>query len=383
MKNYCFLCVNERVAKDFLLCQMSALKSEGYEIHLITRFSDVHLFENSGVCICHNVDIPRGPSPFKILKCIFAVKKYLKRNNIDAIQYTGPTTSLISSLAGKMAGIKARIYCQWGLRFEGFSGLKRRIYRAIEKFTCKLSSVVFIDSKLNCEMEIKNHIVKRDKAFIIHNGSTNGIDFNLVNSIDKSKAANLFRQKYEIKKDTFIVGFLGRVAHDKGIDDLLEAILIVKDSYDIYFVIAGFEDENDPIDQNLKKEAISLGNVLFTGRIDNPEETISCFDLFVFPSYREGYGGGCLLAGALSIPVIGSNIPPIFESLNNGEFGTTVDIKSPTILADKIIDCYKNKKTISRNAVCYQKWVSDNFNRNDWLKAYVKNINNVISRFEK
>ena len=68
------------------------------------------------------------------IKAIAELKRIFKREKFDLIQYSTPNASLYASVAGKLAKVPVRLYCQWGMVFVGFSGIKRRIFKLMEQF---------------------------------------------------------------------------------------------------------------------------------------------------------------------------------------------------------------------------------------------------------
>ena len=71
------------------------------------------------------VKMERGVS-LSGLKAIREFKKIFKREKFDLVQYSTPNASLYASIAANSAKIPVRLYCQWGIVFAGFSGIKRK-----------------------------------------------------------------------------------------------------------------------------------------------------------------------------------------------------------------------------------------------------------------
>ena len=103
---------------------------EDYETRLKEEFPFVHTYP---------IGFPRGINVLGSLKSIRVLKAYFRKNRFDLIQYSTPNASFYASIASKSAKIPVRIYCQWGMVYVTMSGFKRKVFRFIEKQTCRNS----------------------------------------------------------------------------------------------------------------------------------------------------------------------------------------------------------------------------------------------------
>ena len=117
-----------------------------------------------------------------------------------------------------------------------------------------------------------------------------------------------FRQRHHLPEDRPLALFVGRVAHEKNLHFLLEAMRhALTLNPDIALVIAG----EGPALPSLKKAVAQHGmdkDVFFLGYLDRKQELPRCYaaaDLFVFPSVTETQGLVLLEAMAAGLPVLG------------------------------------------------------------------------------
>lgn len=129
-----------------------------------------------------------------------------------------------------------------------------------------------------------------------------------------------FRLQHDIPEDRPLALFVGRVAHEKNIGFLLEAMVHARQMRpDLLLLIAG----EGPAMGDLKKQVAALGlgdAVRFVGYLDRRQGLPDCYaaaDVFVFASRTETQGLVLLEAMAAGVPVIALS-----------EMGTT-DILSP------------------------------------------------------
>lgn len=115
-----------------------------------------------------------------------------------------------------------------------------------------------------------------------------------------------FRRRHGIAVDAPMALFVGRVAHEKNIDFLLDATReIVQQLPNFRLMIAG----EGPALPALQRMAATLGiaaNVIFVGYLDRAKDLPDCYsaaDVFVFSSKTETQGLVLLEAMAAGIPV--------------------------------------------------------------------------------
>lgn len=116
-----------------------------------------------------------------------------------------------------------------------------------------------------------------------------------------------FRAKYEIPAQRQLLLFVGRVAHEKNIQFLLEMLsLVIQDHPEVLLVITG----EGPAEAMLKKMAKDNGlqkNVMFLGYLDRAVGLNAAYqaaDIFVFASKSETQGLVLLEAMAQETPVV-------------------------------------------------------------------------------
>ena len=96
-----------------------------------------------------------------------------KKEKFDMVQYSTPNASLYAAVAAKIAKIPVRLYCQWGLVYVGFSGIKRKIFKIIEKIVCGLSTWIEPDSFGNLDFAHKEGLYPQNKGSVVWNGCSN------------------------------------------------------------------------------------------------------------------------------------------------------------------------------------------------------------------
>lgn len=165
---------------------------------------------------------------------------------------------------------------------------------------------------------------------------------------------NKFKESLGIKKDEQVILFLGRVAEEKSIDVLLNAMPAVFRSLPkTKFLIVGDGPSKESLMELAKKLNIS-DKVIFTGIVPRDEVPIyyNIADVFVNASITETQGLTFIEAMASSTPIVAKYAPNLSEFIINNENGIFFkqDAEFPKILISVLKDKELRKK-IATNAL--------------------------------
>lgn len=343
MKKICFITTISVTLKTFILKTAEYLhKNENYDITFICNPDSEFKEQLPDYIHFIPVEMNRGISVDGI-KVIYKLYQIFKKEKFDLIQYSTPNAALYASVAGKLAGIKVRLYCQWGIRYVGFSGLKRKIFKLIEKITCKDSTWIEPDSFGNLKFSHEEKLYSSLKSSVIWNGSANGVDLEKFNIEKKDEWRVEIRKRHNLDEE-IVVGFIGRLEKDKGINELLEAYKNIKIP-NLELLVVGPEDKTETINKELYEWAKGNKNIIFTGKVKDVEKYYSAMDIFVLPSYREGFGSVVVEAEAMGVPVIVTNIPGPLDAMIENKTGLVVEKGNAEDLKDALEKLIKDKIT--------------------------------------
>jgi glycosyltransferase involved in cell wall biosynthesis len=214
-----------------------------YETALIKEFPFVHTYP---------IPFPRGINIWGSIKSVLALVKFFKKEKFDLVQYSTPNASLYASLAAKICKIPVRLYCQWGMVYVTQTGLKRRIFRFIEKVICKLSTIIQPDSFGNLDFCRKEGFYNENNSCVIWNGSAKGLDLSAYDISRKSEYAMEIKQKYGIDDNDIVIGFVGRLGREKGCNELFSSFRSLKDEFsNAKLLFVGPIEKEDTIEPEL------------------------------------------------------------------------------------------------------------------------------------
>lgn len=335
MYKICFITTVSMTLKAFVVELAKSMHDTGeFEIHFVCDPDEQ--FEDSlpDYIHFHPVPMKRGIS-FDGVKAIKRMKDLFSKEKFDLVQYSTPNASCYASIAAKRTKVPVRLYCQWGIAYVGFQGMKRKICKCIEKMVCKNSTMIEPDSFSNLNFGRNEGLYEEEKSCVIWNGSASGVDLEKFDVSKKKIWCQEIREKYSIPSDAFVYIFIGRITRDKGINELFEASKKILDVYpNTYLLLVGPQEVNETVDSTLYGWSMECNRVVYCGFTNEVEKYLAASDVYVLPSYREGFGSAVIEAEAMSVPVIVSDIPGPTDAMINGKTG----ILTPKADAEKLHD---------------------------------------------
>lgn len=153
------------------------------------------------------------------------------------------------------------------------------------------------------------------------------------------KVAHEIKKRFDKK---FLIGHVGALDDKhKGQSIIIDIAKKIETSHpEIHFLFVG-----GGCDEELFKEmAKGLTNITFEGFVENVNDYIKCFDMFVFPSRNEGLGSTLLDVMKIGIPIIASRVGGIIDIIKDGENGFLFDINNPEELKKLLLNLYTNRE---------------------------------------
>lgn len=320
MAKICFVTTTSVTLRTFIVETAVMLhKKEGFDITFICD-KDEEFSKNLPEFIQYiPVSMKRGID-FSGLKTVYKLIRVFKQNQYDIIQYSTPNAAFYASIAAKIAKVPVRLYGQWGIRYVGFQGLKRKIFKTVEKMTCLCSTDIRSVSFKNMEFGISESLYKKDKVKVLGKGGTIGVDIAQYDINNSSYYSKLIRDRYELN-GAFVYGFVGRFSRDKGCNELLQAFKKLSQKFNVKLMCIGDCEVNNEINKSLFNWARNSKQVVFTGNVENKElkKYYAAMDCYVHPSHREGFGMVLQEAAAMGCPILTTRIPGASEVMIEGE----------------------------------------------------------------
>jgi glycosyltransferase involved in cell wall biosynthesis len=270
------------------------------------------------------VVVTRSISPFTDLKAIFRIYKFIKKNNIDVVVGHTPKGGMVSMIAAFFAGVDSRIYFRHGIIYETSGGLKRFLLKLIDTLSGSLATKVVCVSNSVKKISERDRLNDVRKNVILGLGTCNGIDTeNRFNPMlqDQDEVTRL-KRACNISDEDLVVGYVGRIVRDKGINELIAAWKILKENYShIKLLLVGPVEVRDAISAESLAAINNDPTIISTGTVAVASPYFSMMDIFVLPTYREGFPTVALEAASMKLPVVITRATGCEESIREGETG--------------------------------------------------------------
>lgn len=181
-----------------------------------------------------------------------------------------------------------------------------------------------------------------------------------------------YRKELNIKGDTAIIAYTGRLIPEKGIMQLVEAFEKINDTHNVALVLAG-----DGILFNAVKEK-NIKNVYLLGKIDFKSviSLLKVSDVFCLPSRSEGFSTSALEAAIAECYIITTvTSGGTKELISDSNYGTLINSNSPAEIFKALSDILNNPQKMSKVKINAKQKVIDNFT----FKKTVINIEDIVN----
>jgi len=257
------------------------------------------------------------------LRILYKIRRWIAERRYDLVHTHLVHADLYGTLAARLAGVPAIISSKHGFAASGWRG--RRIYGFIDRIVAQLQQRIIVISKGLGDWLVQNKRLPRHKLELIHYG------------LDRSRfIAEADGRPPPFRIEGLVIGTVGRLIKQKALDVLIQAFAEVRGCHpDSQLVIAGDGPEKGPLEALVENLDLS-GYVTFLGYRDDVSTLMRHFDLFVFPTYGEGFGLVLLEAMAWEKAVVATRTTSIPEIVADQDTGLLVPPGEPRSLAAAI-----------------------------------------------
>jgi glycosyltransferase involved in cell wall biosynthesis len=369
--------------------QMRFMSEAGLEVVMVSSDGpDVEKLLATECCEHVIVPMTREVTPFQDLKGLFRLWRFFLRERPDIVHSHTPKAGLLAMIAGRFAGVPICIHTVAGIPALSRTGLSRSILLAIESLTYRFAHRVYPNSKELMKIMRQENLCNESRMSVIGHGSSNGIDSAFFNRTEEiSQEARDLRLRHGIPFDAKLLCFVGRIVADKGINELVGAFSrIVATKPSTYLMLVGsFESELDPLSERTSHLISTDARIVRVGFQQDVRPFMAASDIFVFPSYREGFPNVVMQAACMDVPVIASDINGCNEIIIDGENGFLVTPKNERMLQEAIDRLLDDETLRDRFAKSARKSVVERYERTfvqgEILKEYKRLLSNLNLSF--
>lgn len=313
---------------NFLRGQIGYLNRRGFAIHAVSSPGEVlqEFGSGEGVSV-QPVAMSRTITPPQDVRSLCRLVQLFRHLRPTIVHAHTPKAGVLGVLAARLTGVPVVVYTIHGLPFASAQGQKKWLLYLSEKISCWGAHQILAVSKANLKLALASGLCRRGKISILGPGSVNGVDAEKVfnPSLLPAKARAATRVLLGIPPESLVIGYVGRIVRDKGIQELAAAWTWLRQRYaDLYLLLIGWEEAQDPVAPATQKALKSDPRVVFSSPVKDLAPYYSAMDIVTLPTYREGFPVVPLEAAAMGLPVVTTTVDGCPEAVVDGKTGILV-----------------------------------------------------------
>jgi glycosyltransferase involved in cell wall biosynthesis len=360
------------------------LREQGFDVSVTSsEGSELDLASKEGAS-AFAIPIQREISLRHDLVSLWLVWRLIRKIRPDITIFGTPKAGLLGGIAARMAGVPHRIYTLHGLRLETTTGCKRKLLVLAERVACFCADRVHCVSPSLRKRAIELGVVGPDKAEVVGAGTCAGVDTARFNATPEAlQQSTVLRRHLGLDAIAPVIGFVGRFTRDKGIADLYDAFVAVRERHPtLRVLLVGDFEAGDPVSEHTRRAIESDPAVVRTGFVRDVAPFYQLMDIFLLPTYREGFGGVSLEAQAAGVPVITTDATGAMDSVLHCKTGLIVPVGNVDALSSAMDILLGDPPLRKQMGEAGYEWVHAVFRREIVWAAYLKAFQSLVSPAE-
>ncbi|MEJ7768595.1 MAG: glycosyltransferase family 4 protein [Chitinophagaceae bacterium] len=316
--------ISSSFCASFLKGQVDFLVKNGWEVVIISGPGEeiTALAQNERARL-YRVNFSKSISPLADFVSLLHIINIIRNERPSIVNAGNPKSGFLIMLACWLLNHKKRIFTLHGLVSDSRTGIERMIIRFSEKLTCRIAKTIIVVSPSLLKHALQQKQFLPAKGIVIENGSCNGVNTDVFqrDCLVLERAGRL-KESLALKGDEYVIGYVGRLSKDKGIDILFRAFNLLKENYkNIRLLIAGPLEKENPFDKKYLAQLYEDEKIYYLGKVSQVMPVYALMHILVLSSFREGFGNVLIEAASMEVPVIAPDIPGCRNALQPGHTG--------------------------------------------------------------
>ncbi len=348
--------------------EVVGVSSSGKELNDVTK--------NEGIRTVA-VEMERHISLWKDLQSLVRLIRLFHEEKPDIVHSHTPKAGLLGMMAAWINRVPHRLHTVAGMPLTVATGMKRKVLDIAEKATYAFATKVYPNSFGLYDIILNNKYTHTHKLKVIGNGSSNGVDTLRFDPARISEnTIKALRTELGIEENDFTFLFVGRVVGDKGVNELVAAFNEISKQYtNTHLIVVGNEEQElDPLLTETLDIIKNNPHIHAVGYRTNAEDYFAIANLFVFPSYREGFPNVVMQAAAMQVNAIVSDINGCNEIITDGMNGWVIPARNIDMLFERMEWCLMHRDKSYKMGLKSRKLMIEKYERSfvqgELLKEY-------------
>lgn len=300
---------------------MQRLMDDGHTVYAVTPFDDsVGELRAMGVRLIEQKMNRRGTNLVEELRLLCAYRRIIRQIRPDMILTYTIKPGIYGGLLARWKKIPYAVNITGlGTAFQK-QGLLRMMIVRLWRAAVGKAGVVFFENEENARVFADLEIADRSRMHVLHGAGVNLQDFPFT--------------EYPVDECQLRFLFIGRVMKEKGVDELLDAMMRLSEKYpQIHLdVVGGCEEDYETRLNELENKGI----LTYHGHQPDVTGYIRSAHVFVLPSYHEGMANTLLEAAAMGRPLITSRIHGCMEAVQENVTGFLCEVSDARSLCEQM-----------------------------------------------
>jgi glycosyltransferase involved in cell wall biosynthesis/FMN phosphatase YigB (HAD superfamily) len=275
----------------------------------------------------------RSMNPLADVRAAAELWRILRRERPDVLHTHNPKPGLYGRVVGRLARVPIVVNTCHGL-YVTEPGWKRGVLLTLEGIAARFSDAELVQSEEDLDLLVRRHAYPRRRTRLLGNGVD--LDRFRPGVVTDDERAKLRADELGAGDDQVVVGMVGRMVAEKGLLELFDAARRLDDRFVVAVIGPDDPAKPDALDRATVREASEAG-VRFLGMRDDVDRLYHAMDLFVLPSWREGFPRAAMEAAASGLPVIATDVRGCRQVVDHDVTGLLVPVRDAAALTAAII----------------------------------------------
>lgn len=333
----------------------------------------------------------------KDLKSLIQLIKVFRKEKPYMVHSMTPKAGLLCMIAAWVTRVPRRVHTFTGLVWPTATGYKRKILMLTDKILCVCATHIIPEGE-GVKSDLQNHITKKPMK-VLGYGNVRGVDMEYWQRPEVSKGSQGILEVSELRESFWLTPhknterlfnfiFVGRLVGAKGINELVEAFIKLREHYlsknngqKVRLVLVGpTEDALDPLQDITWDRIRNTPSIIEVGAVWGNAilKYYAASDCFVFPSYREGFPNTVIEAGAMGLPSIVTDINGSREIIVEGKNGVIIPPMDMDALYQAMINMIENNEARKRMAENARPMIESRFEQSFVRKCLFDFYNEIM-----
>jgi glycosyltransferase involved in cell wall biosynthesis len=271
------------------------------------------------------------------IRSLHALIKLIREGRFDVVHAHSSKAGVLGRLAAWTGALRGErpvtVYTPNAFAFSGArTAWARWLYRAIERCLGHYATDALICVSPSELAQAQEYAIVASQRMVL---IENAIDFSQYASGGDPAAA---KARLGLDPASLAVGFVGRLARQKGVTCLVEAArLVLEAGVECQFLLVG-EGELEDVVREMVQRADLDGRVLLAGFQSEIAEVLGALDVFVLPSLYEGLSYSLMEAMAAGRPVVATRVAGNCDLVRDRENGLLIPPGDAMALSEALIE---------------------------------------------